>query len=397
MPPMKRTPTMAAPFSPRRLWTGLLASAIGAFLLSPAAAQIKIGFQAPLTGPAATDGVSAKAAAELAIDRINAAGGILGQKAELVTYDDQAKTEDAVFTANRLVGDDGVKFAISGSYSASGRAAAPIFQAAKVPFISAYGVHPDITRAGDYCFRTVHLGQPQGRAAAKFIGEMLGDKDISVISMDNDYGQATLEGFKSAASQFGVKIIGEYHYPLRDRQFGSIVASVKRDNPKAVYITGYFFTGAPLVSQLRAAGVTAPIIGSQAFDSQKLIDIAGSAVEGVYVVGGLNRDPSNAEQKAFLEDFQKKAGYPGENVGATVYSAFMLMADAIRRAGSADPGKVRDALAATKNFPLLSGELASFNSLREINMPMNINIVKDGQFRHWAWIDDLKLLAPPTQ
>ena len=75
----------------------------------------------------------------------------------------------------------------------------------------------------------------------------------------------------------------------------------------------------------------------------------------------------------------------------------MLMADAIKRAGSADPAKVRDALAATKNFPLLAGPLDSFNSLREINMPMNINIVKDGQFHHYAWIDDLKLLAPPTE
>ena len=163
-------------------------------------AQVKIGFQAPLTGPAATDGVSAKVAAELAIERINATGGILGQKAELVMYDDQAKTEEAVFTANKLVGQDGVKFAVSGSYSASGRAAAPIFQNAKMPFISAYGVHPDITRAGEYAFRTVHLGQPQGRAGAKFIGGNLKHKNISVISMDNDYGQATLEGFKAPSA-----------------------------------------------------------------------------------------------------------------------------------------------------------------------------------------------------
>jgi len=258
-------------------------------------------------------------------------------------------------------------------------------------------VHPDITRTGNYAFRTVHLGQPQGRAAAKFIGDNLGKKRISVISMDNDYGQATLEGFKSAVDQFGVKILGEYSYPLRDRQFGSIVASVKRDNPEAVYITGYFFTGGPLVTQLRAAGITVPIIGSQAFDAQKLIEIAGSAVEGVYIVGGLNRDPSNEELKTYLADFQKRAGYPGENVGATVYSAIVLMADAINRAGTLDPAKVRDALANTKDFPHLAGKLVSFNPLREINMPMNVNIVKDGQFRHFAWIDDLKLLAPPTE
>src|SRR5260370_26818188 len=128
---------------------------------SPASAQIKFGFQAPLTGPAATDGKSAKIAADMAVEKINTAG-VLGQKIELITYDDQAKTEEAVFTANKLVGQDGVKFAVSGSYSASGRAAAPIFQQAGVPFISAYGVHPDITRSGNYVFRGVHLGASPG-------------------------------------------------------------------------------------------------------------------------------------------------------------------------------------------------------------------------------------------
>ncbi|MCW5685531.1 MAG: ABC transporter substrate-binding protein [Pseudolabrys sp.] len=373
------------------------ALAFSVAVATSATAQIKIGFQAPLTGPAATDGVSAKVAAELAVQDINAKGGVLGQKIELVTYDDQAKTDEAVFTANKLVGQDGVKFAVSGSYSASGRAAAPVFQKAGVPFISAYGVHPDITRTGNYVFRTVHLGQPQGRAGAKFVGDVLGHKQISVISMDNDYGQSTLEGFKSAAGQFGIKILGEYSYPLRDRQFGSIVASVKRDNPQAIYVTGYFFTAGPLVTQLRAAGITVPIIGSQAFDAQKLIEIAGQAVEGVYIVGGLNRDRDNAQLKSYLAEFQKRAGYPGENVGATVYSAIALMADAIKRAGSLDPAKVRDALAATKNFDHLAGELVSFNALREINMPMNVNVVKGGKFVHYAWIDDLKLLAPPTE
>src|ERR1700730_12682276 len=149
--------------------------------ISPASAQIKLGFQAPLTGPAATDGKSAKIAADMAGEKINTAG-VLGQKIELISYDDQAKTEEAVFTANKLVGQDGVKFAVSGSYSASRRAAAPIFQTAKVPFISACGVRPDITRAADHVFRGVPLGPPQGRAGAKFVGETLGFKQISVIS-----------------------------------------------------------------------------------------------------------------------------------------------------------------------------------------------------------------------
>lgn len=377
----------------------MAAAFLAAITLSsvPASAEIKIGFQAPLTGPAATDGRSATVSSQLAVEHINAAGGVLGQKIELVPYDDQAKADDAVFTANKLVGQDGVKFAVSGSYSGSARAAAPIFQSAKVPFIAAIGVHPDITRAGNYVFRGVHVGEPQGRAAAKFIAEKLGHKNVSVIYVDNDYGQATAEGFKGAAGQFGIKILGQYSYPIQDRQFGSIVASVKRDKPEALYISGYYFNAAPMVTQIRSAGITIPIIGAQAFDSQKLIDIAGRAVEGVYVVDDLNRDRDNPELKAYLAEFKARAGYPGENVGASVYSAIILMADAIKRAGSLDPAKVRDELAATKNFQLLTGELVSFNQLREINMSMNINIVKDGQFRHFSAIDDLKFLAPPAE
>jgi len=254
--------------------------------------------------------------ATLSLSLIATEERLLGQKIELVTYDDQAKTEEAVFTANKLIGQDGVKFAVSGSYSASGRAAAPIFQKAGVPFISAYGVHPDITRSGDHVFRGVHLGPPQGRAAAKFLADNLGLKRVSVVTMDNDYGQATFEGFKSAVGQFGITVLGEYTYSLKDRQFGSIVASVKRDNPDVVYVTGYFFTAAPLVTQLRSAGIQAPIVGSQAFDAQKLLEIAGPAVEGVYIVGGLNRDRDMPELEEYLVEFQKRAGYAGENVGA---------------------------------------------------------------------------------
>ena len=266
-----------------------------------------------------------------------------------------------------------------------------------MPFISAYGVHPDITRSGDYVFRGVHLGPPQGRAGAKFVSDDLKLKRVSIITMDNDYGQATFEGFKSVLDQFGIKVLGEYTYSLKDRQFGSIVASVKRDDPEVIYITGYFFTAAPLVSQWRSAGIRAPIVGSQAFDAEKLIQIAGPAVEGVYIVGGLNRDRDSPELKEYLAEFQKRAGYAGENVGATVYSAVRLMADAIARAGMLDPAKVRATRSPPRTTSHLAGELISFNSLREINMPMNVNVVKDGSFRHLRVDRRSQLLAPLTE
>jgi branched-chain amino acid transport system substrate-binding protein len=370
---------------------------IGLFWGASAHAQIKIGFQAPLTGFAATDGKSAKIAAEMAIEEINAAGGELGQKLELIPYDDQAKSDQAIFTANKLIGEDGVKLVVNASYSASGRAAAPVFQKAGVLMISAYGVHPDITRAGDLMFRLVHLGPPQGHAAAVFIGNDLKLKKISVITMDNDYGQATMEGFLEDAPKYGIQVVNKYSYSLSDRQFGSIVASVKRDEPDGVYATGYFFTGGPLVAQLRAGGVSVPIIGSQAFDSQKFIEIAGPSSEGTYIVDSFDRGRNDAALQKFFAEFTKRAGYPPENVAAISYSAVMLMADAIKRANSADPPKVRDALAGTKNYSLLTGDLIGFNKLHEIIQAISVNVVKDGKMKSFTKLNDLEAFTPPEK
>jgi branched-chain amino acid transport system substrate-binding protein len=370
---------------------------LGAATMMSARADIKIGFQAPLTGPSATDGKSAQIAGQMAVEDINSAGGVLGQKLELVVYDDQAKSDQAIFTANKLIGEDGVKLVVNGSYSASGRAAAPIFQKAGVVMISAYGVHPDITRAGDFMFRLVHLGPPQGAATALYLGKTLGLKKVSTITMDNDYGQATMDGFLEAASKYGIEVLSKYSYSLKDRQFGSIVASVKRDNPDAIYATGYFFTGGPLVAQLRAAGISVPIIGSQAFDSEKFVEIAGPAAEGTYIVDSFDRDRKDEALQKFFTEFKKRAGYAPEGVAAITYSAVMLMADGIKRANSDDPAKVRDALAATKDFPTLEGSLNGFNSLHEILMPISVNVIKDAQFKAAGEISDLSAFAPPEK
>jgi branched-chain amino acid transport system substrate-binding protein len=384
-------------FSARFLFGVAGVLALGAATLMPAHAQIKIGFQVPLTGPAATDGKSAQLAGQMAVEDINAAGGVLGQKLELVTYDDQAKSDQAIFTANKLIGEDGVKLVVNGSYSASGRAAAPVFQQAGVVMIAAYGVHPDITKAGDYMFRLVHLGPPQGAATALYIGKTLGLKKVSTITIDNDYGQATMDGFLEATGKYGIEVLNKYSYSLKDRQFGSIVASVKRDNPDAVYATGYFFTGGPLVSQLRAAGITVPIIGSQAFDSEKFIEIAGPAAEGTYIIDSFDRDRKDESLQKFFAGFKTRAGYAPEGVAAITYSAVALMADGIKRANSTDPAKVRDALAATKNFPLLEGNMNGFNSLHEMIMPISVNVIKDGKFKPAGEITDLNAFAPPEK
>ena len=295
----------------RRLLLGLATAALVAGAPANAADPVRIGFHAPLTGFAAGDGESARLGAELAVEQINANGGVLGHQVELVVYDDQAKPDQAVPAANKILG-EGVKMAISGSYSGATRAAAGVFQKASIPFISAYAIHPDITRTGNYVFRTSFMGEVQGRGGAKFVGEMLGAKKVALITLNNDFGQSLANGFKSVAEKFGIEIVSEYSYSIKDRQFGSIVASIKRDAPDAIYASGYFFTAGPLVSQLRAGGVTATIIGQEGYDTQHFIDIAKAAAEGVMITTSLDRDSDDPEMRAFIDAFEKprRASWP---------------------------------------------------------------------------------------
>jgi branched-chain amino acid transport system substrate-binding protein len=360
---------------------------------APAAETIKIGFNAPLTGFAAADGKSARTGAELAVEQINSAGGVNGKMLELVVYDDQASPKESVPIANKLIEKDHVRIGISGSYSGATRAAAGVYQSAGVPYISAYAVHPDITRAGNYVFRTSFVGEVQGRAGAKLIGDTLGKKKVSMITLKNDFGKSLAAGFREAAGRFGIQVLNEYEYSIKDRQFGPIVSKVKADNPEAIYASGYFFTAGPLVSQLRAAGVTAPIIGQEGYDSEKFIEIAGAASEGTIITTSLDRDSQAPETKDFIMSFEKKAGFKADMVAASGHTAVKVAAAALAKAGDRDPAALRDAIAAT-TVTASTGTI-SFNKLGEVRKDVQVQVVKDGGWHRHSVISDPALLAPP--
>jgi branched-chain amino acid transport system substrate-binding protein len=354
---------------------------------------VRIGFHAPLTGFAAADGKSAQLGAILAIDQANAEGGVNGRKVELVVLDDQGRPEQGVAIANRLIGDK-VPLVVSGSYSGPTRAAAPIFQQARMPFISSYAIHPDITRAGNFCFRTSFVGEVQGRAGAKLVGEMLKLKRTVVITVNNDFGQSLAAGFKEVAARFGVEIVKEYSFGMPDRQFGPLVASVKADNPQAIYASGYFFNAGPLVAQLRGAGVTAQIIGQEGYDGQKFIEIAGPAAEGVIITTSLDRDSQVTETRKFITDFEKSnPGVRVDMVAASTHTAVRVAVRAMRQAGLGDAQKIRDAIAAT-DMEVSTGRI-TFNKLGEVRKSVQNQIVRNGEWRFHSMIDDPVLLAPP--
>ncbi|MCY4226281.1 MAG: ABC transporter substrate-binding protein [Gammaproteobacteria bacterium] len=362
--------------------------------LSALADSIKIGFNAPLTGFAAADGNSARVGAELAVEQVNAAGGINGKQLELVVYDDQASPKESAPLAVRLITQDEVVAGISGSYSGATRAAATIYQESGVPYISAYAVHPDITRAGGFVFRTSFVGEVQGRAGAKLIGEMMGHKRVLIITLNNDFGKSLANGFKEKAAAFGIDILNEYEYSIKDREFGAIVSKVKNDQPDAIYASGYFFTAGPLVRQLRAAGIESPIIGQEGYDSQKFIEISGLDGEGVIITTSLDRDSSDAATRDFIQGFEAKAGYSADMVAASTHTALMVLADALGRASDHSASSIRDAIASA-NVTASTGQI-SFNDLGEVEKDVQVQIVKDGNWHHYAVISDRELLAPPT-
>lgn len=375
----------------------LIAGILTSFLTGPlwAADKIKIGFHAPLTGFAASDGKSSSEGAKLAVAQVNAAGGIDGKMLELIIYDDQAKPAQAIPSANKLIGQDKVVIGISGSYSGPTRSAAGIFQEAKIPYISAYAIHPDITRAGNYVFRTSFLGEIQGRGGAKLVGEILNKKRVVMITLQNDFGKSLAAGFKSASAKFGLTVLNEYQYSIKDRQFGAIVAKVKADNPEAIYASGYYFTAGPLVNQLRSGGVTVPIIGQEGYDSQKFIEIAGKAAEGIIITTSLNRDSDLPETKNFIQEFEKKAGFKADMVAASAHTAIMVAAQALKKAGATDPQALREAIAQT-DLKVSTGTI-KFNQLGEVMKAVQNQVVRDGNWHHHSVIDDPELLAPPSE
>ena len=357
--------------------------------------SVKIGFNVPLTGFAAADGKSALNGAKLAVKQANQAGGINGKMIELVVYDDQASPKQAVPISNKLIEKDKVIAAISGSYSGATRAAAGVFQSAEIPYISAYAVHPEITKAGNYIFRTSFMGEVQGRAGAKLIGATLQRKRVVLITLKNDFGKSLAAGFKEAAGQFNLQIVNEYEYSIKDRQFGPIVAKVKADAPEAIYATGYFFTAGPLVSQLRAAGITVPVIGQEGYDSEQFIKIAGKASEGTIITTSLDRDSNSSETRSFISEFEAMAGHKVDMVAASGHTAMKVLVAAMKKAGTTSPSAIRNAIAQT-NLVASTGSI-SFNDLGEVQKNVQVQVVRNGDFHYHSEIRDQVLLAPPTR
>ena len=343
---------------------------------------IKVGEFASLTGKEATFGMSSHEGTLLAVEEINAAGGVLGKKLELLTEDNQSKPGESATAVNKLISRDGVIAILGEVASSRSLEAAPICQQNKIPMISPSSTNPKVTESGDYIFRVCFTDILQGKILANFAGQKLQAKKVAIFTdVKSDYSKGLAKYFKEHFIAAGGQIVTELDFNGGDKDFKAQITAIKGANPDAVFIPAYYTDVALICIQAKQLGVTAPIFGGDGWESEDLIKIGKEAVEGTYFSTHCAADSPGAMVAGFVEAYRKKFnGKTPDAMAMLGHDSVKILAEAIQKTGSTDAVKVRDALAATKDFDGVSGKI-TIDSKRDATKPMVILQVKDGKFK----------------
>jgi branched-chain amino acid transport system substrate-binding protein len=347
-----------------------------------AADTIKIGEYASITGKEASLGQSSHQGTVLAVEVINAAGGVLGRKLELITEDTQSKPGESGTAVRKLISRDKVVAIVGEVASSRSLEGAPICQAAKVPMISPASTNPKVTEIGNYIFRVCFIDPFQGPVMAKFAKETLKAKRIAILSSNSSaYSVGLAKYFKEAFLAAGGTVVAEPKYSEGDKDFKAQLTAVKSVNPDAVFCPGYYNEGALIVKQARDLGITVPVFGGDSWEAEALMELGGKAVEGAFLCSHYSpQDPSPRVQD-FVKAYRKRwgEGFAPDSNASLGYDSILVLVDAIRRAGSTDRNAIRDAIAATKNFEAVTGTI-TINEKRDASKNAVIITVKNGQF-----------------
>ena len=343
--------------------------------------KIRIGVLMPMTGDTANFGISSSNAIRMAADEVNNGGGINGKQVELLIQDDRSDPTEAANIATKFVSQDDVHAILGEVGSTRTLAAAPIAQNAKIPMLTPSSTNVEVTRKGNYIFRSCFIDTVQGPAMAQFAARSLNAKRAALmIDRRNDYSTGLEKAITDVYVPLGGVIVVTQSYQAGDQDFNAQITSIKGANPDVIFVPGYYGDVALFAKQARDKGLTAPLVGGDGWDSPTLYQIGGAALDGSYFTDHYSSyDPDPRVQK-FVNDYRKRYGVVPDALAATGYDAALIMFDAIKRAGSLDGTAIRDALAATKNFPGVTG-MVTFNENRDAVKPIiMIKIEPGGRF-----------------
>lgn len=323
---------------------------------------IKIGANLELSGQVASYGSSIAQGLELAIEEINKEG-IDGKKIELVKVDNKSEASEATNGALKLISQDKVAAIVGAATSGNTKAQIQIAQDNKIPIITPTGTAEDITvsdgKLNDYVFRTCFIDPFQGEVAANFAANELKVKSAAIyIDSASDYSKGLAKSFKEVFEKNGGQIVAEEAYVAKDTDFRATLTRIKSAKPDFVFIPGYYEEVGLIVKQARELGIDAPLMGADGWDSPKLVEVAGgSALNNTYLT---NHYSSGNTEDQKVQEFVKafEAKYDGKTpdaFNALGYDTAYFLADAIKRAGSAEPEKIKEELAKTADLTLVSG------------------------------------------
>jgi branched-chain amino acid transport system substrate-binding protein len=323
-----------------------------------AASEIVIGEYGSLTGSTATFGISTKNGVDLAIDKVNKAGGVLGKPVRVIVEDDQTKPEEAQTVVTKLINKDRVLAVLGEVASSRSLAAAPVAQQAGIPMISPSSTNPKVTQVGDYIFRVCFIDPFQGLVMAKFATNTLKVKNVAILrDIKNDYSVGLADVFIANYKKMGGNIVADQSYSEGDTDFSAQLTSIRAHNPQAIFVPGYYTEVGLIARQAKKLGLNVPLMGGDGWDSPKLVEIGGEAINGSYYSNHFSvEDPNPAIQK-FVSEYKGRFGAVPDGLAGLAYDAANILFDAMRRANSTEPAKVRDALAQTKDFPGVSGNI----------------------------------------
>lgn len=358
----------------------LLATSAATNAIAAERAPIKIGHFASLTGKDAAFGVASRKGIILAVEELNAKGGILGRPVEYLVEDIQSKPGESATAVKKLISRDKVVAMLGANASSNSLEAAPICQAARVPMMAISSTSPKVTEIGDYIFRICFIDPFQGAVLAKFAHDKLGAKRVALLtSVSSPYSVGLSSVFRERFTRLGGQIVVEQKFSEGDKDFKAQLTAIRTLKPDVIAATGFYTEAALICIQARSLGIEVPIIGGDGWEAPQLTELGGKAVEGTYY--STHYSPQNAapEVQAFVQKYKARwENETPEAVSALGYDAMLLIAQAMTRAGTTDGPKVRTAIATTADFRGVTGR-TTIDAQRNSAKPAVILTLKNGQ------------------
>ncbi len=343
---------------------------------------IKVGQYGAFTGKEAAFGIAARKGAILAMEEVNATGGVLGRQIELFTEDNQSKQGESATIAKKFVARDKVVAVLGGNPSTNSLEAAPVFQHAKIPMIAISSTNPRVTEIGNYIFRVCFIDPFQGAVLAKFARDTLHAQRAAILtSVNNPYSVGISKVFRERFTAGGGRVVAEQRHSEGDKDFRAQLTAIKAAAPDVIFHSSNYTEGALICKQARALGFTGPLFGGDAWEAPQLIEIGGADVEGAYYSTHASPESTAPEVQSFVKKFRARwDGETPDSIAALGYDAARLLADALQRAGTTGSAKLRDAIAATRDFPGVTGRI-TIDEQRNASKSAVILTVKDGKFK----------------